>query len=120
MVVKTQNPFFYERRQIRVTPSDLILTLLEGDATRDRHNHVDVPTFCCNTSEHATGAFLAMFQSPVSRSAEALVRSQGNPLGICGVLSSTVTCFPPEYFCFPTSLSFHQHHSSTTHVLLLP
>jgi hypothetical protein len=54
------------------------------------------------------GRAMAQAVSRRPLTAEARVRSQFSPCGICSGQSGTGTGFSPEYFSFPLSISFHR------------
>jgi hypothetical protein len=120
---------FYEPRQIRITLADLMLTLsfvvnqrqlvalLQGNTTNDRHwHHIEVRplmylTFVATHLNIQHVRSVPCFSSRPNE-VQALVRNKGNSNGICGVRSSTGTCFPPSTLAFP-----HHYHSSNTVIL---
>jgi hypothetical protein len=54
------------------------------------------------------GRAMAQAVSRRPLTAEAWVRSRVSPCRICGGQNGTGTGFPPDYFCFPLSISFHR------------
>jgi uncharacterized membrane protein len=57
---------------------------------------------------HIVGRAIAQAVSRRPPTSEARVRSQVSQRGICGGQSGTGTGFPPDYFGFPLSISFHR------------